>query len=330
MGLPVVFCSETAWARHGADLRRVGQFELLEFFPGVRVEPADVERIDIAFFSTDLYPDHAPSFLRVCLDAPRLGWIHVFSAGVDHPVFGLMLDKGSRLTTSSGASAIPIAHHVVMSLLALARDLPGHLRDQGAHEWRPREVDDLEGRTVGVVGMGPIGIESARLAQQLGMRAIGMRRTVSGDEPCDTWAFDRLDDLLAVVDDLVLALPLTEDTRGLIGERELALLRPGGRIVNVGRGELIDEAALIRSLESGHLGGAALDVFATEPLPIDSALWDMANVIVTPHSSGRAASSGRRAGELFAENLGYFLAGSPMRNEVHRCPTRPPEGRLRE
>jgi phosphoglycerate dehydrogenase-like enzyme len=318
MGLPVVFCSETAWARHGADMRRVGQFELLEFVPGGRVEPADVERIDVAFFSTDLYPDHSANFLRVCLDAPRLAWIHVFSAGVDHPIFGMMLDKGARLTTSSGASAIPIAHHVIMSLLALARDLPSYLRQQAAHEWRPRPVDDLEGRIVGVVGMGPIGIESARLAQQLGMRAVGMRRTVSGDEPCETWTFDRLDELLSMVDDLVLAVPLTAETRGLISERELRLLRPGARLVNVGRGELVDEAAMIDAVRSGHLGGAALDVFATEPLPAESPLWDLPSVIITPHNSGNAESSGRRAGELFVENLGRFLGGGPLRNEILR------------
>lgn len=314
----MLFCSETAWRRYGAEMRRVGQFEVLEFVPGEHVHPTDVNRIDIAFFSGDLYPAAAPNFLRVCLEAPALQWIHAFSAGVDHPVFGMFLDKGARLTTSSGASGIPIAHHVVMCLLALARDLPGFLRDQAAHEWRERGVADLEGRVVGVLGMGPIGAETARLAQQFGMRAIGMRRTISGDEPCETWTFDRLDDLLAIVDDLVLAVPLAPETRRLIGARELGLLRPGARIVNVGRGELVDESAMTEALRSGRLGSAALDVFATEPLPTESPLWDLPNVIITPHNSGNAASSGRRAGELFVENLGQFLAGAPMRNEVVR------------
>src|SRR5215207_3147581 len=133
MAVPVVLCSQTAWARYGADMRRVGQFDVIEFVPGENVETTDVERIQIAFFSGDLYPAASPNFLRVCLDAPKLQWIHVFSAGVDHPVFGMFLGKGARLTTSSGASSIPIAHHVVMCLLALARDLPRLLRDQAAH-----------------------------------------------------------------------------------------------------------------------------------------------------------------------------------------------------
>jgi phosphoglycerate dehydrogenase-like enzyme len=200
----------------------------------------------------------------------------------------------------------------------MARDLPGFLRDQAEHAWRQRNVGDLQDRVVGVIGMGPIGTESARLAGELGMKPIGMRRTVSGDEPCETWTFDRLDELLGIVDDLVLALPLTDDTRGLIGRRELALVRPGTRLVNVGRGELIDEPAMIEALQNGHLDAAALDVFATEPLPSDSPLWDMPNVIVTPHSSGATESSGLRAGELFVENLGRYLRDEPLRNEVRR------------
>jgi phosphoglycerate dehydrogenase-like enzyme len=205
-----------------------------------------------------------------------------------------------------------------MCLLALARDLPRFLRDQAAHAWRQRDVGDVEGRVVGVVGMGPIGIESARLAGELGMRPIGMRRTVSGDEPCPTWTLDRLAELLGTVDDLVLALPLTPETRGLIGAAEIATMRPGTQIVNVGRGELIDEPAMIEALRSGHLGGAALDVFAEEPLDENSPLWRMPNVIVTPHSSGSTESSARRAGEIFVENLGAFLHDQPLRNEVRR------------
>ena len=316
MGEPVVLCSAAAWARHGAQLRDSGVFEVLEYTPGMHVEAVDLARITIAFFSTDLYPESAPSFLRVCLEAPNLEWIHVFSAGVDHPVFGMFLDKGARLTTSSGASGIPIAHHVVMLLLALARDLPGFLTDQAAHQWRPRALGDLEGRSVGVIGMGPIGAESARLAGELGMKAIGMRRAVAGDEPCETWTLERLPELLCIVDDLVLAVPLTDDTRGMIGADQIALLRPGARMINVGRGELIDEPAMIDALRSGHLGGAGLDVFATEPLPADSPLWDLPNVIVTPHTSGATESSAQRAGELFVSNLGSYLRDEPLRNEV--------------
>jgi phosphoglycerate dehydrogenase-like enzyme len=312
---PVVFCSRAAIDRYAI---RDHDVELIEFEPGEHVADDAVGRIEVAFFSNDLYPAAAPSFLRVCLDAPSLKWLHVFNAGVDHPVFGMFLDRGVRLTTSSGASGVAIAHHVVLSLLALVRDLPGFLRDQAAHRWAQRRVGDVEGRVVAVLGMGPIGSEAARLAGELGMRPIGVRRSVTGEEPCETWTFDRLDELLDIADDLVLALPLTEETRGVIGAAEIARLRPGSHIVNVGRGELIDEPALIDALRDGRIAGAALDVFATEPLPVDSPLWDMPNVIVTPHSSGATESTERKSGEAFVSNLGAYLRGEALRNEVTR------------
>ena len=169
---------------------------------------------------------------------------------------------------------------------------------------------------MGVLGMGPIGVETARLAEHFGMNAIGMRRTVTGYEQCETWTFDRLDELLGMVDDLVLALPLTDDTRHLIGARELSLMRPGARLVNVGRGDLIDEPAMIYALLSGQLGGAGLDVMSTEPLPDDSPLWDMPNVILTPHHSSDTPMTTVRVNELFLENLRRWLAGDQLHNEV--------------
>jgi phosphoglycerate dehydrogenase-like enzyme len=189
-------------------------------------------------------------------------------------------------------------------------------RDQAAHRWLTRDVVDVEGRTVGIIGMGPIGTEVARLAAELGMRPVGLRRTVTGDEPCETWTFDRLGDLLDVADDLVLAVPLTRDTEQLIGSAELARLRPGATLVNVGRGRLLDQQALEAALVSGHLGFAALDVTEPEPLPDESALWDLQNVMITPHLSGATASAERRAADLLVDNLGRFLRGEPLRNEV--------------
>jgi phosphoglycerate dehydrogenase-like enzyme len=272
----------------------------------------------VACLSGDLWPEWSSAYMRCCLGIPRLDWFQSFSAGVDSPVFGMLMDRGARLTSASGASATPIAHHVVMGLLALARRLPTLLAQQREHRWQMHDLGDLEGRSVGVIGMGPIGLEAARLCAEFGMRPIGMRRTVQGDEPCETWTFDRLDELLSSVDDLVLALPLTPDTNGLIGARELALLRPGARLVNVGRGELIDEDALVDALRSGHLEGAALDVFVTEPLPAEHPLWDLPNVIVTPHIAGATPLADDRAAAIFVDNLGRYLRGEPLRNEVFR------------
>ena len=275
-----------------------------------------IAEIDIAFFSGDIWPDRAANFMRVALDAPNLRWIHVFSAGVDHPVFGMFRARGVQLTTSSGSSAVPIAHSVIMHVLALCRQARMFSDNQARREWVRSDVTDVEGRTIGVVGLGAIGTEVSRLASHFGMHVIGLRRAPTGDEPCETWSTDRLPELLALVDDLVLTAPLTDVTRGMIGTEQLAMLKRGAHIVNVGRGELIDEQALIAALRSGQVGGAALDVFTTEPLAGDSPLWSLSNVIVTPHSAGTTPLSRHRAVEIFTDNLGRYVRGEPLRNEV--------------
>lgn len=312
-----VFLSETVWDTRGDEIRTLvpGCIELV-FRPGERVAADDIDHIEIASLSDDLWPDHSPSFMRVCLDAPNLRWLHTFSAGVDHPIFRMFLDRGVRLTNSSGAAGRSIAHHVVLSVLAMRRDLPATLRDQAAHSWNVHDVDDVEGTTVAVIGMGPIGLESARLLSELGMHVIGMRRTVAGDEPCETWTLDRLGELLAIADTVVLAVPLTPDTAHLIDAAAIASMRPGVHLVNVGRGGLVDEPALVDALRSGHVGFAALDVTEVEPLPTESALWDLPNVIITPHTSGATMSNRRRASDLFVDNLARFTRGEPLRNEV--------------
>ena len=275
-----------------------------------------LDAVEVVYFSGDLFPDAMRPFLHALKEIPDVRWLHSFSAGVDNVFFQRLLDRGARLTTSSGAMAVPIAQTVMMYLLALTRDLPGWLGDQSRRHWNPREIADLQGRTLGVVGLGPIGLEVARLGMALRMRVIGVRRRPSGDEPCETWTFARLHELLPEVDVLVLAVPLAEGTRGLIDRVALAALKPGCLIVNIGRGEVIDEPALVEALESGHVGGAGLDVFDTEPLPDESPLWGMPNVIVTPHSSGTSPSNFHRASEIFVENVQRYVRGEPMRNEV--------------
>lgn len=315
----VLFCSATAWERCGAIWSATAPgLQPVLLHVGQRVSDEEIARIEIGFMSADLWPHQSSNFMRVATTAPKMRWFHTASAGVDHPVFGSLLDRGVRLTTSSGASATPIAHTVIMYLLAMSRNLPAFIDDQRRSRWDQRGVGDLEGRTVGVLGMGPIGREVARLAGEFGMRVVGMRRTVSGDEPCETWTFDRLHELLAIIDDLVLAVPATSQTRGMIAAPELAMMPPGSRLVNVGRGELLDEAALVEALRSGHIGAAALDVFTVEPLPQDSPLWTMANVIITPHSSGTTPLSTQRAMDCFTMNLGRYVDGGELVNEVRR------------
>ena len=168
-------------------------------------------------------------------------------------MFTGLLERGVRVTSSSGAAAAPIARTVLMYLLALSRDLPRMLRAQAAHEWAPQRFDDLEGQTVGVVGIGSIGREVIRLTTAVGMRAVAVRRTVVGDEPCATWPIDRLPELAAVVDALVIALPLTAETRGLVSADVIARMRPEAVVINVGRGELVDETALTEALVAGRV-----------------------------------------------------------------------------
>ena len=165
---------------------------------------------------------------------------------------------------------------------------------------------------LGVVGLGAIGSETARLAQAFGMQVIGLRRTPTGDEPCPTWTNDRLHELLGWADAVAVTAPLTAETRGMFDAAAFAAMRRGAWFVNVGRGEIVDEPALIQALLDEHLGGAGLDVFVTEPLPTDSPLWRFPNVIITPHSSGITDRTSRRSVDMFIENFRRFTAGEEL------------------
>jgi phosphoglycerate dehydrogenase-like enzyme len=201
-------------------------------------------------------------------------------------------------------------------MLAQARGLPAHVSAQRERRWVPAQGEDLEGKVAAVIGLGPIGVEIARLASALGMRVVGMRRRVVGDEPCETWPMVRLGELLGIADWVVLALPLTAETHHLLDTAALARMRPEARLVNVGRGELVDEAALAVALRDGRLAGAALDVFEAEPLPEASPLWELPGVLVTPHVAAATPTTHHHAAELFVDNLGRWLHGRPLRNEV--------------
>jgi phosphoglycerate dehydrogenase-like enzyme len=289
--------------------------EYLVLPEGRLLDEQEMATIDLAVFSADLWQGkRGASFMKVLLQSPSVRWLHMFSAGLDNPVFAMLGDRGVTVTHSAGSSATPIAHTVIMHLIAMCRDARQLSIAQSDHEWSDRGTVDVEGRHVGIVGLGSIGSEVARLATHFGMKVTGVRRSPTGAEPCETWSVDRLHELLAQIDDLVLTAPLTEATRGIIGADELALLPRGAHVVNVGRGELVDEPALVAALILGHIGAAALDVFAVEPLPSDSPLWDMPNVIVTPHSAGTTPLASRRAADIFLDNLGRFMRGDPLRN----------------
>jgi phosphoglycerate dehydrogenase-like enzyme len=307
---------DTIAARHGATLA----VTLLPDDPAERMTVDQLGGLDAAFFSADIFPERSRAFFAAVQTAPNLKWVHTFNAGTDNPVFGRIRDAGARLTTSSGSTAAPIAQTAIAGLLMLARGFPGWLESQRRREWQPQSTipADIAGQSMVVVGLGAIGMEIARLGQALGLHVTGVRRTpASGDEAVDALIHpDRIDDVLPQAHWLALAAPLTAQTHRIIDRRRLALLRPGACILNVGRGALVDEAAMIERLQAGTLGGAYLDVFEEEPLPAESPLWTFPNVIVTPHNSSISTGNEARTWEIFLHNLDCWLGGLPLRNEV--------------
>ena len=276
-------------------------------------DPADAT---VVYFSGDVFPDRTVDFLRTAVRAKGLKWFHSFSAGVDNAFFQGLLDRGIRLTTSAGAQAVPIAQTVMLYLLAFSRDLRGWLDDQQRRVWQPRNIRDLQGRRLGVLGLGPIGLEIARLGVAFGMEVTGFRRSPRGDEPCATLPVGELSAHLPNIDYLVLAAPLTDETRGLIDADALRAMKNDAVLVNIARGEIVDEKSLVEALTEGWIGGAALDVFEHEPLPDESPLWGLSNVIITPHSSGTNPGNFHRATEIFLDNLARYVRGDTLRNEV--------------
>jgi D-2-hydroxyacid dehydrogenase (NADP+) len=312
-----LFCTDTFLDSYGDRIAAIApDLEVIALRAGEEVPADDIDRISIAFFSNDAWPERAGPFFKVALGAPNLRWFHSMSAGVDSPVFSMFLERGARLTTSSGASAPPIAGTVMLYLLALGRDLPRWLRAQAAHEWSPAPFRELDGQRLVVVGYGPIGQEVVRLATAFRMDPVVVRRSARGDEPCPVRALSELADAVRDADAVVVALPLAPETRGIVSAEVIAAMRSDAVFVNVGRGELVDQVALTDALASGRLAGAGLDVFDPEPLPPEDALWDLPNVIISPHTSGSSDGTTRRVAEIFLDNLGRFVRGEALRNEV--------------
>ena len=256
--------------------------------------------------------------------APRLRWIQLSSSGVVHIVEQMGLgDRPIVVTNAAGMHALPLAEFVLFAMLYFAKRMPRVLADQRRHHWERFALDTLPGKTLGIVGLGHVGGAIARLARSAGLRVVAVRRTAgAASESPDADAVyppAGLRTLLGESDYVVLIVPLTPETAGLLGKAELAAMKPGAVLINIGRGQLVDEAALVESLRSGNLGGAALDVFATEPLPKASPLWDLPNVLVTPHSMSTALDENEWLVDLFSDNLRRYLAGQPLRNVFDRA-----------
>lgn len=252
--------------------------------------------------------------------APNLRWVQATSAGIGGFVQRTGLDQTDwTFTTAAGIHAVPLAEFAVLGALHFIKGVP-HLRGQQTrHRWERYTTSQLAGRTVTVVGLGGIGRRVVDSFRALGTDVIAVGRPGrSYDLDAEIRSTDDLDEILPRTDVLVLCTPLTADTDNLLDAARIGLLKPGAVLVNIGRGQLVDEPALIEALTAGRLAGAALDVFATEPLPAVSALWDLDNVLVSPHSASTVDTENAAITDLFCDNLRRYLDGRELRNVYQR------------
>jgi D-2-hydroxyacid dehydrogenase (NADP+) len=318
--------SDMAWSSIKSDV-----FQALD---GQAIERITVDEVltgqktaDIAFISRDVTgmstkfvidPD-TQRFYDALSQSPDLRWLHVHSAGADRQIYIDLMAKGVTVSTASGANARAVAQSALAGLLALARKLPQLMKAQQAHEWLPLLKtglpEDLDGQTAVIVGWGPIAQMIGEVLHVMGVRLVVVRRSSAEVVIAEqVVTFDKIEEVLPHADWLVLACPLNEQTQNLISASALTKIKLGAAIVNISRGTVIDEPAMIKALQEGRLSGAALDVFAQEPLPTDSVLWDMPNVIATPHTAGSSKGMYRRMEQSFTGNLARYVRGEPLQN----------------
>jgi phosphoglycerate dehydrogenase-like enzyme len=281
-----------------------------------------------------LYTFHLPTNT---LDlAPRLRWLQLHSAGADHLLAHPIMHSDVAVTTASGIHATPIAEYVFATILAHRWQVPLWTHCQRQRRWPSGRWDlyarpELRGSTLGVIGYGSIGREVGRLARAFGMQVLALRRSAGqadagyaveetgdpeGSIPDRFYPPIALHQRLAECDYVLVALPLTTETHHYVGEAELQAMKPTAYLVNIARGAIVDEAALVRALQEGWIAGAGLDVFEQEPLPANSPLWDLQNALLSPHVSGFTPCYDQRAVALFARNLARYTAGEPLLNLV--------------
>lgn len=297
---------DMATVERAATVRYATEHELSDALPG-----ADV--LFVWHFLSEAVADAWPA-------ADALRWIHVASAGVDKLLFDDLTNSRVTVTNSRGVFDQPMAEYVLGTVLTFAKDLHTSLRLQDRKRWQHRETERIAGKHALVVGTGPIGRAITSQLRANGLTVTGVGRTARSDDPTfgDVHACQELPDLVGAADYVVLAAPLTEQTRGLVDATTLARFAPTARLINVGRGELVDADDLVDALSAGRLAGAALDVFTTEPLPDGSPLWEMPNVLVSPHMSGDTVGWTNDLVEVFTTNLHRYRGGRPLRNIVDK------------
>lgn len=301
------------------EVRRIeaalGGQPLRQVQPDTPIRPA-LQGAEVAFLSGRLCAEDL-------LGHPRLQWVHVDSSGLDHLARPELVETGPRVTGAAGRSAPVLAEHALMFMLALGADLPRAVEAQRHRQWigatMPRRRG-LYGQTAGIIGLGATGRALARRCRALGMRVAGYNRSRRHEDLVDAFHCaqdgDELRPFLETCDFLVLCAPLTDETRSMIGAGQLAMMKPGAVLVNIARGGLVQEEALVSALASGHLGGAGLDVFLQEPLPPDHPLWTTPNTIITPHCTAAMPGGRETSLSIIEDNIARFLSGAPLRNEL--------------
>ncbi|RLC63970.1 MAG: D-2-hydroxyacid dehydrogenase [Chloroflexi bacterium] len=260
---------------------------------------------------------------NVIARAPKLKWIQTTDAGVDSFLDSDIIESSVIVTnTSGGVHAVSIAECVLEMMLMFVKKMPLCFQLKQERQWKMFNLTVLHSKTVGIVGLGSIGRQVARLSKAFGMRVLATRRSTRSATRTRSvdmlFSQDQLPQLLSDSDFVVLALPLTPETNNLIGEEELRAMKPTAYLINIARGNIVDEATLTRALEENWIAGAGLDVFVTEPLPIESRLWELPNVIFSPHVAAEIEDYDLQATRLFADNLRRYLSGKRLRNVVDK------------
>ncbi len=255
---------------------------------------------------------------RIFPDLKKVRWVHSLSAGLDATLFPALIESPAILTNSRGVFKRSLAEFAVTGMLFFAKDLRRMLKNQAVGRWEQYDIEELHGRTLGVIGYGEIGRASAEKAHALGMKILATRRRLElskGDPIVDKfYTMDQRLELIAASDYIVAAAPLTPETKAIISDREFQAMKPNAVFINVGRGPVVDEAALVRILEAGRIRGAALDVFEVEPLPESSPLWKMENVLLSPHCADHTSTWLQDAMQFFVDNFERFAEGRPLEN----------------
>jgi D-2-hydroxyacid dehydrogenase (NADP+) len=260
-------------------------------------------------------------FDAVVRRSPRLKWLQIHPAGAERPIYRELRARGVKVTTASGATAVTVSHSVLGALIAINRRFPLLADAQRRHAWEPRLGErsprDLKGQCAVIVGLGPIGRNIATLLEALGMRSIGVRRSAEPVPECDrTIDYDALGSVLPEADVLILCCPASPVTRGIANATVFSAMPKGSLFINVSRGEIAVEKDVIAALQSGHFAGAYLDVFEREPLDPASPLWDMPNVLISPHTASHSLGQNEAIFGIFLDNLARFRAGQKLRNDV--------------